>query len=150
MDDNYRVDLIRYYEKLLKQGFAYNNTRKYYLRMRLWWAVNDLVRYSVPFYKLFKILIFEGRLRHFLKDRYQQRKLFKSFNLLFKYNVEQLILLVDPEDEDADFLLAEMNREIGKFKSAKKYITESNGTNSFVAKRLKRAIFYRKKLVFQF
>lgn len=149
MDGDFQVDLIKFYEKLLKQGFANNSEKKYYLRIRLWWAINDLLRNQVSFNKIFRELLVEHRIFDFIKNRVQQKKLFKSFNKLFRENIEQLILLVNPADEDANFLLAEMHREIGQFRKAKRYINKVYKINHAVSKKMKKAIFFRKKHVFQ-
>ena len=149
MDNNFQVDLIEYYEKLLKQGFANNNEKKYYLRMRLWWAINNLVRYQSSFFKSFISVVPNRKLYFFLKNRIQQKKLFRSFDVLLKNNMEQLIRLVNPADEEANFLLAEMHREIGQFRKAKHFINKVEERNHVVVKKLKKAIFFRKSRVFQ-
>ena len=150
MDGNYSVDLIEFYEKLLKQGFAHTNEKKYYLRMRLWWAINNLVRYQSSIFNIFTQVVSQRKIYSLLKNRIEQRRLFKSFKGLFRENIEQLILLVNPNDEESNYLLAETNREIGKFKTANTYIKKVVEKNSLSVKKLKRAIFFRKKEVFQF
>lgn len=149
MDGDFRVDLIKYYEKILKQGFASNNEKKYWLRTRLWWAINDLIRNQVSFLKLFRKLVSERRIFDFIKSKIHQKKLFHHYNTLFRENIEQLIKLVNPDDEGAYFLLAEMHREIGQFRKARHYINKVEDRNHVVVKKMKKVILVRKKSVFK-
>lgn len=147
---DFQVETISFYEKILNQGFANNNEKKYFLRMRLWWAINDLIRNRVPFNKLFRELVLEQRFFDFVKNRVYQKKLFRSYERLFKENIEQLISLVNLADEDANFLLAEMHREIGQFRKARHFIKKVEDRNHVVVKKMKKAIFFRKRRVFQY
>ena len=40
LSDNFKVELIRFYVDLLKDGFANTVEKKVYLRLRIWWDIN--------------------------------------------------------------------------------------------------------------
>ncbi len=140
---------INYYKKLLKESFANNNKRKFYLRIRLWWAINDLVRYPFSLKKKGQTKAKFHVFRKYIKNKREQHALFKSFKDLFTDNISQLILLSDTENEEGLIMLAEMFRETGKFREAKHTIDKLRQTNISIKRKIKKAILFRKRRVFK-
>jgi len=52
---NFQVENIRFFQKLIKEGFSNTNERTIYLRQQLWWAINDLVRNSISPWQFLKM-----------------------------------------------------------------------------------------------
>ena len=71
--ENYNEKFIEYYSELLQQGFAFNREKKLYLRTRLWWAINNLVRYRTPFIVLLKDILNPKRCWYYLRNRQRHR-----------------------------------------------------------------------------
>lgn len=150
MSEHVIENMIKFYENLLKQGFAYSNEKKYYLRIRLWWAINDLIRYRMPGLKMFKELVHFHVFWNYLKNHYKQRQVFKNFNMLFSENLLQLISLTDIKSDEDYILMAEMHRELGRFKKARAIINEASNLSNSIEKKMKTKIFFRRKHVFKF
>lgn len=149
MTDNVQQNRIKFYTNLLEQGFAYSNEKKYYLRIRLWWAINDLIRYRTSFIGLVKEVFHLKALLRYYKSYLDGFRLFKSFSDLFKDNLSQLIILNKPLSDDDYFMLAEMHRELGKFKKAGITMSKVNFEDSSAVKKLKKRILFRQKTVFK-
>lgn len=147
MTKNVNEIQIKFYKKLLEQGFAYSNEKKYYLRIRLWWAINDLVRYRTAFQRLIKDVFHPIQLLRYCKNIFQNSHLFKSYSDLFMDNLSQLIKLTDPKTGDDYFMLAEMHREMGSFHKAKMIISKVKPQNSVSLEKLKKHILFRRKIV---
>ena len=147
MSGNFIKNNIIFYEKLLKQGFAYNQDKKVYLRIRLWWAINDLIRNRTPFFELFlrgmKIRIFWDA----FKNEISQKQHFRKLQIVFVDNLKQLALLIDPVSDEDYLLLAEIYRELGQFKKAGRSIQKVKLTSNKPAKIIRRKINLRRKLV---
>jgi hypothetical protein len=147
LNEKFPEELIKYYEKLLNTGFAGNSEKKYFLRIRIWWAINDLIRYRTNLFGLIRgTRKFNNLWSHF-KNRRLQRQSFQSFTPLFINNLRELILLTIPIHEDDYIMLAEMYREIGQFNKARKSLNQVSDQNSSVVKKLKRKILLRQKKV---
>lgn len=149
MSENFMQNKIDLYEILLKQGFAYSNEKKYYLRIRLWWSMNDLIRNKVSFLRLFKELFHRKRFCHLYMANRDQKKVFRSHDGLFADNLLQLIKLTDTETKEDYLMLSEMYRELGQFGKAKKTIKMINVDNRAFVKKLKRQLFFHRKKVFK-
>ena len=149
MTDNVQQNRIKFYKNLLEQGFAYSNEKKYYLRIRLWWAINDLIRYRTSFIGLVKEVFHLKALLRYYKSYLNNLQLFKSFSDLFKDNLSQLIILNKPKSDDDYFMLAEMQRELGKFRKARMKMNKVNFEDSSSVKKLKMRILFRQKKVFK-
>lgn len=149
MSENIMQNKIDFYEKLLKQGFAYSSEKKYYLRIRLWWSMNDFVRDKYRFLSLFRDLFHRKRFCNLYKAYKDQKKNFVIYKDLFTDNLLQLIKLTNAKTEDDHLMLAEMYRELGQFRKAKKAIKIVNIDNSTFVNKLKRQIFLRRKRVFK-
>lgn len=146
-DDNPQHGKIVFYEKLLKQGFAYNTEKKYYLRVRMWWAINDLLRYQLPFFKFLMKFSSLQRFRKMYKNRQERKKLFNGLKEVFDENLLRLIALTDQKYDDEIIMKAEMYRELGEFGEAGKTINKLEDTRNSVARKIKKEIFFRKKRV---
>jgi len=129
MQDDSKEQLIHFYNNLLNKGFANTVDRKIYLRLRIWWGINDFKRYRKPlFIELLKSRTIK-RARFILKNRKELNKRFINFKPLFKENLEKLIAIYVPENPNESILLAEMYRQLGNESKAKKITSEAN--NSF-------------------
>ncbi|HDO27582.1 MAG TPA: hypothetical protein ENH02_05640 [Bacteroidetes bacterium] len=138
---------IKYYNKLLKEGFANTNERKYYLRVRLWWAINDLVRDPFSLKNMLRTKAKFHIFRKYIQNKREQNILFKNLKNIFTENLSQLILLLDTENEDDLIILAEIYRETGKFRKAKHAIGKLQQTDGSVTRKIKKAVLFRKKKV---
>lgn len=147
--ENYQENLIKYYEKLIKTGFAYNNEKRYYLRIRLWWGINDLVRHRSSLISNIRAIKSFKTLNYYVKSRNKQRKIFNQFKRLFVENLIQLTLQIDPVTDDDHIMLAEMFRESGNFRKAKKSLKMVNESNGKAVKKIRKKVFFRIKKVFQ-
>ncbi len=112
MQDDSKEQLINFYNNLLQVGFANTIDRKIYLRLRIWWGINDFKRYRKPLLKeLLKAKTFK-RAKFILKNRKESNKQFANFKALFKENLEKLIAIYEPEHDGEQRLLKEMRRQL--------------------------------------
>lgn len=147
LQDDAKEQLIHFYHKRLKSGFANTNDRKIYLRIRIWWGINDFVRYRKP---LIKELTNIGSLRRipaFLEYRRRSMYLFKNHQVLFNENLMKLISIFKPEHDGEQLMLAEMYRELGELNKAQVALHEVKETKNSGFKKIKRAMARRKKRV---
>jgi len=147
LNEKFTEELIKYYEKLLNTGFAANSEKKYFLRIRIWWAINDLIRYRTNLFGILRGIMNFNALQFHLKNRRYQRQSFRSFNPLFINNLIELILLSSPDCDDDYILLAEMYREAGKFKKAREVLRHIKDINNSAVKKIKKEIFLHRKRV---
>lgn len=150
LNEQFQLEIIRFFQKLLEEGFANTRERTLYLREQLWWSINDLVRNSFRPTQLLKFKVTSlKRLRILLKSRKINRKQFNSFKALFNNNLDKLAeLLVKVDDSDLLFL-AEVYRELGKFDKAKSTLSSVPEKSGKAFKQIKRATFWRKRIVFK-
>lgn len=100
------IPLVRHlqpyeYKDAISQRRYKGRKQKQYLLIRLWWSLNDLVRdrEDVP-----------------MDDVHQQ---------LLKFALEELMVTITPVGDDDFLQLAEMLRELGDFRAAKKWLVKS-------------------------
>lgn len=143
-DDDRQEKTILFYKDLLENDFTHNDVKEIYLRTRLWWSINDLVRH-VPGWHHARNL---KQLRFILKHRKESTRLFKKYEDLSKENLNRLIFLYI-KNGDVDLLyLADMYREKSDFGKAMDILlkVEQKGT---VYNQMKHKIRRKNKRVFQ-
>lgn len=114
LDDDRQEKKILFYKDLLEHDFADNDIKETYLRTRLWWSINDLVRYLAGWRSAKNL----KQLRYILKHRKESLRLFKKYENLSKENLDRLIFLYIKKG-DVDLLyLADMYREKSDFNKA--------------------------------
>lgn len=142
--------LVHFYHNLLKSGFANTNDRKIYFRFRIWWGINDFIRYRKPLIQEFSELGSLRRISPFLEHRRKRAKLFNKHQNLFKENLEKLISIFKPEHEEEQLMLAEMYRELGQMRKAKAVLQELQNMKSSSSRKIRKAIAKNRKRVFKF
>ena len=144
LSETFREELIQFYVDLLKDGFANTTDRKIYLRLRIWWGINDFVRYREPIWKLFPQFTSLRRAKILLASRRNSRLVFAEFKTLFRENLEKLIAIFKPEHEGEQIMLAEMYRELGEMGKAHEAL---KGVEIKNCRRITKAIAGNKKRV---
>jgi hypothetical protein len=113
-DDDRQEKKIIFYKELLENDFADNDWKETYLRTRLWWSINDLVRHLSRWHHARNL----KHLRFILKHRKESLRLFKKYEDLSNENLNRLIFLYIKKG-DVDLLyLADMYREKSDFNKA--------------------------------
>ena len=103
-DDTSKTKIIDYYSKLLNKDFSNSEEREIFLRITLWRALNDTIRYKNE-------IISED-----LID-------------LFKSNLLRIIEIYKPLIEEEYLLLIEMYRELGQFDKASELLKKTIWTD---------------------
>jgi len=110
--DDSKEQLINFYNNLLQTGFANTIDKKIYVRLRIWWKINDYKRYQKPLLTaLFKARTIK-QARLIVKNRKESNRLFNGFLPLFKENLEKLIAIYNPEHKEERRLLEEIHRQL--------------------------------------
>jgi len=113
-DDDRQEKQILFYKELLESGFADNDWKETYLRTRLWWSINDLIRHLSEWYEANNLKQFRAIRKH----RRQSLHMFSKYKKLLQKNLDGLIFLYI-KGGDVDMLyLADMYREKEDFKKA--------------------------------
>jgi len=122
-DANSKTKIIDYYSKLLNKDFANSEEREIFLRLALWRALNDTIRYkneTIP-----EVLI----------D-------------IFKNNLLKIIEIYKPRIEEEYLLLIEMYRELGRFEKSKELLNKVNWTDdNFSFLQIENAVNNKKSIV---
>lgn len=147
LQDNAKEQLIQFYHKLLQSGFANTNDRKIYLRFRIWWGINDFIRYRKPLIQELSELGNLRRISPFLEYRRKSAALFNEHQILFKENLEKLISIFKPEHEEEQLMVAEMYRELGQMRKAKAVLQELQNMKSSSFRKISKAIAKNQKRV---
>jgi hypothetical protein len=148
MQENFQEGLIRFYDELIRNGFASTQERRIYLRIRLWWAVNDLIRTYRPFWK--RLLDIRGlnQFYLFVGDRVQLRRSFRKYRSIFRNNLQKLSTLLDPVTDEDKLMLAEIHREMGKRSKALSVLNELKHLNWDAYRKIRSATLFYKRKVF--
>ena len=142
-DDDRDEKTIAFYKDLLDNGFADTDEREVFLRVRIWWSVNDLVRHLSSWRSARNLKM----LRAIIKHRREMLSLFNTYRKLFDQNLERLIFLYIKSD-DVDLLyLANMYRESGNFSKAREILDKVERKSSSWRK-LKKKVGKKDGLVF--
>jgi hypothetical protein len=114
LDDDRQEKKILFYKDLLENDFADTDIKETYLRTRLWWSINDLVRHLSVWRDARNL----KQLRFIIKHRKESLRLFKKYESLSNENLKRLIFLYIKKG-DVDLLyLADMYREKNDFNKA--------------------------------
>lgn len=136
---------IKYYSDLIEKGFGTTDEKELYLRIRLRWALNDLVRY-MPLYRHARNL---GMLTEIHRRRREARKIFALYEERRTENLERLIYLYIKSGEVDLIVLAEMYRESGNFGKALEVLNRSQEKEKTYRK-LKRLIRNKNAMIYRF
>jgi len=143
-DDDRNEKTIAFYKDLLDNGFADTDEREVFLRVRIWWSVNDLLRHLSSWRSARNLKM----LRAIIKHTREASSLFESYRELFDQNLERLIFLYIKGD-DVDLLyLANMYRESGNFSKAREILDKVERKSSSWRK-LKRKVGKKDRRVFK-
>lgn len=143
-DEDRQEKQILFYEELLKSEFADNDWKEFYLRTRLWWSINDLVRHLSGLSSAKDLKQF----RFILKHRRESSRLFKKYEELIKENLDRLIFLYIKEGNVDLIYLADMYREKSDFKKAMEILLKVEQKGAIYNK-MKHKIRRKNKRVFQ-
>lgn len=136
---------IKFYNDLIEQDFAGDDWQEQYLRTRLWWAINDVIR-NLAGWRAARNL---GQLSSIINHRRKSKKLFREYSGLLVQNLDRLIFLYI-KGADVDLLyLANMYREKSDFSKAKDILNKYEGRKGHQYKAIKRKVKYRDPLVFK-
>ena len=143
-DDDRDEKAIGFYVDMLNDDFADNDVKEFYVRTRIWWAVNDLIRHLSSWRSASN----PGMLRGIIIHRRKVKKLFDSYGTLFDENLDRLIFLLI-KSADIDLLyLANMYRERCSFSKAAE-ILEKAEDKGRTWKKLRKKVRKKDGLVFR-
>ncbi len=142
-DSDYSIKLATYLSELLEKGFANTVEREVYLRIKLWHLLNNSSRSDTG--KIYSKLFKERKEFKINRDELSQKS-----DTLFKDNLNRLINIYKPENDDELLMLAEMHRELGKFDQALLLLDEiENISNNNAYKKIKVASKRKQYRVFK-
>ena len=144
LEDDGKEREIAYYIGLIEKGFASKDEYEIYIRLRLRWAINDLIRYMPEYKKARKL----GMLSDIRRKRREARNLFDGYVKIRTENLKQLIYLYIKSGEVDFIVLAEMYREAGKFVKALEVLYHTQEPAKTYSK-LKRLIRRKKKGIYK-
>ncbi len=146
--EDFPENLIALYDELIRNGFAGTIERKIYLRIRLWWAINDLIRDYSSLAKQLSGLRSFGDLSRFVRNRISRKKSFWRQRKLFEENLRDLIKIFIVITEEDTLMLAEMHRELGNSSEALKILNGMEDKSWKAYKMIKSANrLYRRKVM---
>ena len=137
---NYAFNVAKYYSDIIKDGFTNTVDKEVKLRIEMWHLLNNRNRYGAT--GIFQHLL-NGRFR-IARMLYKERKQQKQEDLvslsLFKENLDRLISIFKPINEDEILTKAEMYRENRNFKESLSLLKEVDElSNSKAYRVIKRA-----------
>jgi len=144
-EDNRQLQRIGFYKGLLDDGFHDSDEKEAYLRTRLWWAVNDLLRYRRRWMPPFRPRLILEAIRH----NRMNRRLFMSYRQLMQKNLERLMFLYIKGGDADPLYLANMYREKGDFAKAAGIIAKSDSKKDVFFRLLVKRIRRRDSMVFE-
>ena len=114
LDDDRDIKRVAFYQDLLDKGFTDTDEKEFYVRTRIWWSVNDLVRHLATWRSARNL----RQLKAIVSHRAKTRKLFARYAEIYRKNLDRL-LFIYIKTADVDLLyLANMYREQGNFRKA--------------------------------
>lgn len=138
------VRKIVYYEKLINDGFADTDVKEFFLRTRLWWAINDIVRSLTPLHAVRNL----GMLSAILSHRRKSKRLYRSFASLRNENLDALIRIYQQDPAIDPLYQANMFRERGLFRMASGILDEVERKDG-TWRKLKKKVRKRNNRVFK-
>jgi len=113
-DDDRDIKAVDYYYNLLDTYLPETDEKELYIRNRLMWCINDLVRYNTPWWKARNYRM----LKAIVKNRRESLEKFDKLAKMMRDNLERMIFLYIKSDDVDLVFLAELYREHGNFKKA--------------------------------
>jgi tetratricopeptide (TPR) repeat protein len=146
--EDFPEKLVSLYDELIRNGFAGSQERRMYLRIRLWWAINDLVRNYSPLRKQLSGVNSISGLGRFLKEKKNKRKAFKHYRKLFEENLRELIKIYSTITDEDTLMLAEMHRELGNYSAALSLLAGLDHLTWKAYRKIRSASRWKRKKVF--
>jgi len=143
-DDDCDEKTIAFYKDLLDDGFADTDEREIFLRVRIWWSVNDLVRHLSTWRSARNLRM----LRAIIKHKHEATRLFETYRELLDENLERLMFLYIKSDNVDLLYLANMYRESGNFSKAREILNKVE-RKSGAWRKVKRKVGKKDRKVFQ-
>ncbi|PIQ35002.1 MAG: hypothetical protein COW63_02605 [Bacteroidetes bacterium CG18_big_fil_WC_8_21_14_2_50_41_14] len=144
--EDFRKGMVLYYKQLLETGFANTTQREIYLRITLWRAINDIIRYQRPFLKSIDSYVLRKPLR-FLKSRISTCRTYGYFKPNQLENLHRLTNIFSPVTDDDQLMLTEMYREMGNRSKALELLNSiENGSGATFRKIKKATLLFRKRV----
>lgn len=143
-DDNWQEFMINYYDDLIEDDFADNDDRDIYLRIRLWWSINDIIRNLSNWTSARNL----RQLREIKNHKRKSLKLYGKYKPLFDQNLDQLIFLYIKKGDVDLIYLADMYREKSNFTKAQEVLMKFEGKKGKVYSKMKRKIRQKSSKVF--
>jgi hypothetical protein len=109
----------------LKNGMASNIDEELYIRIKIWTLQNDIIRYNEPIDENFKM------------------------SVKWSENIKRLIEIIDHNDEENIFTIAEFYRNLGEFDLCKKTLEKINDPNMKGMQRLKELLLNQCELKYR-
>ena len=150
-DDGLKEFMINFYNDLIEQGFADDDERELYLRTRLWWSINDIIRHQAGSKKprnlrhLIEMIKQYRKHKHLNKERMQ---LFSKYEQMFTKNLDRLIFFYIKKGDVDLIYLADMYREKSDFNKAQEILMKFEGKKGKVYRKMKRKIRQKSNKVF--
>lgn len=135
-DENARELTIEYYKDLLDKEFADDDEKEIYLRTKLWWSINNIIR-NLPTWRRARNL---KQLRGNINRRKKSLELFSKYKPLLDQNLDRMIFLYIKSAEADLLFLANMYREKGDFKKARVVLSKFEGKKGKAYRKIKRKI----------
>jgi len=143
-DDDRDLKTISFFYDLLETYLADTEEKELYIRNRLMWAINDLIRHNAKWWKARSYRM----LKAVIENRRQSLKKFEDLELMMRDNLERMIFLyIKSEDVDLIFL-AEMYREHENFEKAADILGKVEQRGS-TWKKIRKKVRRKDSMVFQ-
>lgn len=129
LSENSKYEIAKWYDHLLKKGFAETKNREIQIRIKIWHILNDINRNSENnlFYK-FKNSIIINTISPLFNFN-NKNKFPPNIKKLFDDNLNRLIETYDTKNDENKLLKAEMHRELGDFLGASVLLNEIKSEN---------------------
>ena len=124
---------------------SYDDEKETYLRTKLWWSINNIIR-NLSTWQSARNL---GQLRGILKHRRKSLQLFSKYKPLLDQNLDRMIFLYIKSTEADLLFLANMYREKGNFKKAQDVLSKFTGNKGKAYHKIKRKIRQKVSRVIQ-
>jgi len=144
-DENVQELTIEYYKDLLDNDFAYDDEKEIYLRTKLWWSINNIVR-NLSTWRSARNM---RQLRGIIKHRKKSLQLFRKYKSMLDENLDRLIFLYIKSSEADLLFLANMYREKSDFNRAWEILLKFEGKKGKAYSKIKRKIRQKISYVIQ-
>jgi len=143
-DDNRQEMQIKFYNDLIDDGFADEDDKEIYLRTKLWWSINDIIRNLSKWTSARNL----RQLSEIKKHRSKSLKLFGKYKPLLEKNLDRLIFNYIKKGDIDLISLTEMYREKSNFTKAQEILLQFEGEKGKVYGKMKRKIRQKSSKVF--